>query len=86
MSYEYTEAKKSLYFNWTVARYIVTSYLHLGFTAFFDKRVNRSGMFDKGITAAIIIKNWAIRLYAFNYEIERRYYSIGLRYTFRYVK
>jgi hypothetical protein len=84
-SYEYTEAQKSLYFNWTVARYKVTRYFHLGLTAFIDKRVNKAGVFDRGITAAIIIKNWAIRLYAFNYETGRRYYSVGLRYTFKFV-
>jgi hypothetical protein len=84
-SYEYTKAKKSLYFNWSVARYKVTSFLHLGFTVFYDKRVDKNGVLDKGVTAAIIIKNWTLRLYAFNYEIERRYYSVGLRYTFKNV-
>jgi hypothetical protein len=82
-SYEYTEPKKSLYFNWTVARYKVTNYLHVGLTTLFDKRVDKAGVFDKGATVAIIIKNWALRFYAFNYKIERRYYWVGLRHTLK---
>jgi outer membrane receptor for ferrienterochelin and colicin len=66
-----------------VARYKVTNSFQVGLTTFFDKRINKLGLFDKGSTVAVIIKNWALRLYAFNYEIEKRYYWVGLRYTFK---
>src|SRR4051812_30313586 len=79
-SFEYTEPKKSLYFNWTVAKYKVTNSLRIGLTTFLDKPINKTAVFDKGVTVAVIIKNWAMRFYVFNYEIEKRFYWLGLRY------
>jgi hypothetical protein len=82
-SYEYTQSDKSLYLNWTVARYKLTKSFRIGFTTVLNKDVNQDVIFDKGVTAAIFLKKWSLRFYAFNYEIEKRYYWLSLRYTIR---
>jgi len=82
-SLEYSKGGRRLYFNWAVARFKLTNALRLGFTTFYDKEANKPGVFDKGATVAVIIKDWALRFYAFNFEIEKRYYWIGLRYTLK---
>jgi hypothetical protein len=82
-SFEYRQPDKSLYFNWTMAIYKLTTSFHIGLTTFLDKPVNKDMVFDKGITAAILFKEWGLRLYAFNYEIEKRYYWISIRYNIK---
>jgi hypothetical protein len=82
-SFEYTQPDKSLFFNWTVARCKLANSFQIGITTFLDKRVNHDIIFDKGVTAVILFKKWSWRFYAFNYEKEKRYYWIGIRYNIR---
>lgn len=80
-SYDYTASCKSLYYNWSVARYKLSNNIRIGFTSFLDKHVNQPIVFDKGITVSVLFKQWSFRCYAYNYEIEKRYYWVGIRHT-----
>jgi hypothetical protein len=82
-SYEYIQPDKSLYFNWTVTRYKLTNWFSLGLSTVLDKHINQNIIFDKGVTAAISLKKWGLRFYAFNYELEKRYYWLSLRHTIK---
>ncbi|MGE5108285.1 MAG: hypothetical protein ACM3H8_12115 [Sphingobacteriales bacterium] len=82
-SFEYTQPNKSLYFNWTVARYKITNSFRIGISTILDKHVSRDIVFDKGITAALAFEKWGIRFYAFNYEKGKRYYWLSMRYNIR---
>lgn len=81
-SFEYMQHDNSLYFNWNVVRYKLTNFLRIGLTSFFERQANGFMEFDKGITAVILINKWSLRLYAFNYEKEKRFYWLGVRYNF----
>lgn len=83
LSVEYTQIDKSLFYNWSVARYKITKNFRFGVTTFLDKHVNKPTIFDKGLTAAILFKQWVVRMYAFNYAIEKRYYWFGVRYNMK---
>jgi len=83
LSFEYRRPDKSLYFNWTMAIYKLTNSFRIGLTTFLDKHAVKNIAFDKGITAAILFKQWGLRFYAFNYEIEKRYYWISIRYNIK---
>lgn len=80
-SYEYTKADKSLYLNWTVARYKFTRWLRIGATTVVSKQIKQDIVFDKGIAVAIFLEKWGLRFYAYNYETEKRYYWLSLRYS-----
>jgi hypothetical protein len=82
-SYEYRQPDKSLYFNWTMAIFKLSNSFRVGLTTFLDKQADKNMVFDKGITAAILFKQWGLRFYAFNYEIEKRYYWISIRYNLK---
>src|SRR4030095_15410152 len=81
-SFEYMQHDNSLYFNWNFVRYKLTNYFRIGLTSFFEMQANGLMEFDKGITAVILINKWSLRLYAFNYEKEKRLYWLGVRYNF----
>ena len=83
VSYEYTEPDKSFYSNWSVARYKLTSALQIGFSGFFEWQANRWLVIDKGVTASVSWKKWNVRVYAFNYEKQKREYWLAVRYNFR---
>lgn len=80
-SYEYTKPDKSLYLNWTVARYKLTRWFRIGATTVLTKQINQRTAFDKGVTAAMYFEKWGLRFYAYNYETEKRYYWLSLRYN-----
>lgn len=82
-SFEYKQPGKSLFFNWTVARYKLAKSFQIGITTFLDKRVNHDIIFDKGVTALLVFKKWSWRFYAYNYEKEKRYYWVSIRYNIR---
>jgi hypothetical protein len=82
-SYEYTDALKSFYSNWSVVRYKLTTMLSIGLSDFFVWKPNGCPVFDKGITASISWAKWSVRLYAFNYEKEKRQYWLGIRYNIK---
>jgi hypothetical protein len=82
-SFEYTKPGKSLYFNWTVARFKITNSFLIGISTILDKHVKRDIVFDKGLTAALAFEEWGLRLYAFNYEKGKRYYWLSIRHNIR---
>jgi hypothetical protein len=82
-SYEYTDPLKNFYSNWSVVRYKLTSILSIGLSDFFVWQPRGCPVFDKGITASVSWAKWSIRLYAFNYEIEKRQYWLGVRYNLK---
>jgi hypothetical protein len=82
-SFEYTHIGKSLYFNWTVARFKVTNSLLIGISTILDKHVSKDIVFDKGLTASMAFEKWGLRFYAFNYEKGKRYYWFSIRYNIR---
>ena len=82
-SYEYTQPDKSIYLNWTVARYKVTNSFRIGVTTVLSEQLNQCAKLDKGVTVLILLKTWSARFYAFNYDTEKRYYWLSLRYTIR---
>ena len=82
-SYEYTEPDKSFYSNWSVARYKLSSALQIGFSGFFEWQANRWLVIDKGVTASVSLKKWNVRVYAFNFEKQKREYWLAVRYNFR---
>ena len=83
VSYEYTQPGKSFYSNWSVARYKLTGGLQIGFSGFFEWQANQWLVIDKGVTASVSWKKWNIRVYAFNFERQKREYWLGIRYQFR---
>jgi len=82
-SFEYTKPGKSLYFNWTVARFKITNSFLIGISTILDKHVKRDIVFDKGLTAALAFEEWGLRFYAFNYEKGKRYYWLSIRHNIR---
>jgi hypothetical protein len=80
-SYEYTDPMKSFYSNWSVVRYKLTSMFSIGLTDFFEWQPNGCPVFDKGITVSVSRAKWSFRIYAFNYEMEKREYWLGIRYN-----
>ena len=82
-SFEYTNSEKSLFFNWTVAKYKLTNFFQIGLTSNLFIQGHQDPIFEKGITGAVSYKNWVFRVYAFNYEIENRRYWFSLRYTMK---
>jgi hypothetical protein len=81
-SLEYIQPGNSLYFNWNVARYKLTSFFRIGLTSFIESQANGYMEFDKGLTAVILFNKWSLRFYAFNFEREKRFYWLGVRYNF----
>jgi hypothetical protein len=53
-SFEYTHPAKSLYLNWSVARFKLTKAFRIGFTTVVTKQLNQEAIFDKGLTAAVV--------------------------------
>lgn len=82
-SYEYTNPVKRFYANWTVARYKITRILSIGLTEFFEWQPNGCPVFDKGITASVSWAKWSFRIYAYNFEKDKREYWLGMRYNIR---
>jgi hypothetical protein len=82
-SIEYKQSGKRLFFNWSTARFKLNRLLRIGISTFLDNEPYQSIAFDKGLTAAIAVNSFAIRLYAFNIETDNRYYWIALRYNFK---
>jgi hypothetical protein len=82
-SYEYNHPAKSFYANWSVIRYKLTNLFSVGLSDFFVWRPNGCPAFDKGITISLSWSKWSVRLYAYNYEKEKREYWLGIRYNLK---
>ena len=82
-SYEYTHPAKSFYSNWSVIRYKLTNMFSVGLSDFFVWQPRGCPVFDKGITISVSWSKWSVRLYAYNYEKEKREYWLGVRYNLK---
>ena len=82
-SFEYTVPARSIYFNWNVMRYKLFQFLQVGITTVLQQQVNSRMIFDKGVTATLLLNKWSVRFYGYNYQIEKRYYLLGIRYNIR---
>lgn len=82
-SWEYTQSNKSVYLNWSVARYKITPFFHVGLTSVITDPVEKRLIFDRGVTALLLYRRWSMRFYAFNFEPSRRYFWLSLRYNIK---
>jgi len=79
----FTQSSKSMYLNWTYARYKVTPFFQIGPTSVASQQVNQRMAFDKGITAVLLIKQWSMRTYVYNYKKGEMYFWLSLRYNLK---
>lgn len=79
----YTQSSKSVFLNWTYARYKITPFFKIGPTSVATQQMNRRLVFDKGITAVLLLDRWSIRMYAYNYKRREMYFWLSLRYNIK---